>query len=120
MRNMIGIMGRLFFLWQEMMFIIMMSKSSRNQKAADSGKLAHIGTKPSKDLSRPFLQSPLYVSMATYTAICHLWLKKNIMAYSSVLHRCKGMIVDFLLAEHLVYGAKKCIFVKVWIRFMPL
>lgn len=22
------------------------------------------------------------------------------------------MIVDFLLAEHLVYGAKKCIFVK--------
>lgn len=32
--------------------------------------------------------------------------QKNIMAYSSVLHRCKGMIVDFLLAEHLVYGAK--------------
>ena len=52
-------------------------KSSRNQKAADSGKLAHIGTKPSKDLSRPFLQSPLYVSMATYTARCHLWLKKT-------------------------------------------
>lgn len=77
MRNMIGIMGRLFFMWQEMMFIIMMSKSSRNQKAADSGKLAHIGTKPSKDLSRPFLQSPLYVSMATYTARCHLWLKKT-------------------------------------------
>lgn len=77
MRNMIGIMGRLFFLWQEMMSIIMMSKSSRNQKAADSGKLAHIGTKPSKDLSRPFLQSPLYVSMATYTARCHLWLKKT-------------------------------------------
>lgn len=46
--------------------------------------------------------------------------QKNIMTYNSVLHRSKGMIVDFLLAEHLVYGAKKCIFVKVWIRFMPL
>lgn len=25
--------------------------------------------------------------------------QKNIMAYSSILHRCKGMIVDFLFED---------------------
>lgn len=38
--------------------------------------------------------------------------QKNIMAYNSVLHRCKGMIVDFLLAKTFGVWREKMYFCK--------